>query len=501
MENEKKHDIDAFVIIIRRIHSFFRYESYWFKLLCCYLIILISAIPFYFGYQIYPVDNEYNQYDMNPECLSITQIGYYQDRNFFNLSYSLNTKDLTTRDISFSLFRIIVNGQFYKEELRRANSDGLFQYQNDLYSISFELFQEGKTNLTIKCLDRELFIKDIELNGIQTSKFTVFHNDDSISNICLSNREKIIFIRNNVKNFSPKIKIALRPFTFKNSTIESYVSDSNSKYQLPSHPVIEIIQKTTYELLSSILPFAFYLSKNNDNNRFFKSFLVNSNSKELNDLFEFIQAIVKEPLVRPSGSFTNYCYLGNNVRLFNYSFLHKLQSKQIEDQSKRLFGKDKIDDEIESIYDSFRQFVLSKYGSDDNKLSQKPKIIFTLNSYDDFSNIDDLKQFFSSNENFKIIDLSDLSLQQKILEISNSSIMISLDDGDEVSNAMWMPINSTLILLREKNKKLSPAIKFIQNRKINVVPADYYANFDFENDYAQKIEIPLKTIEMILKDL
>lgn len=478
----KKNDLGGLEKIYRLI-LFVIHGPYWLKIICCYFIILLSAIPFYFGYQIYPVNNVYNTQDMNPECLSIDQIGYIQDRNFFNLSYSLNTQDPMTRSISFGLFRIIVNGKFYKEELRKFDIDQIIQYQNGLFSVSYELFQEGPTNFTIKCLDRDLFDKTLEINEIQNSlKFTIFHKDDSISNVCFSGDEKVIFVRNNVKYFSPYINNHL---TFINSSVEPFLLN-NRDFQISPYPVIDIYQKTTFELLSEVLPFTFFISQNGQ----ISNFMVNTISDESKDLIEFIQSIVKEPVIKSNISFINYCYV-NDVRLYNYSILSKLHENTIKNNSKKNIEKNHI---INSIYGSFKQISLRKYGnSNKDDANEKPKIVFAHPDNINITNLNELKEFFDSNENFKIVNISELTLQQKILEFSNTQIMISFDDNNEVSNAMWMPDDSTLIVLHDERARLSSAVNFVKSLNIDVLSINIKFN--------QKVEVPISSIEKILKDL
>lgn len=484
MKNVKKHDNFSFLEYVHMLIRILLNCPYWFKVSFCYFIVLISAIPFCFGYQIYSVNNAYDIQDMSPECLSIDRLGYYQDRNFFNLTYSLNYQDQTTRDISFGLFRIFVNGPFYQEELRRFNIENIYQYQNDLYSISYELFQEGNTNFTIKCLDRDLFSQDIDVIEIQNSlKFSIFHRDDSISNVCFSGDENIIFVRNNIKFFNPHIN---NQFTYINSSVEQFLL-GNQDFYISLHPVIDINQRTTFELISEILPFAFFLSKNSR----IDNFIINSNESE--SVVDFVKSIIKEPVIQSNVSFINYCYF-NNVRLYNYSIYQKLFKKTIKNGSKNHLEKNK---EINRIYDSFKQISLSKYGNTEKiKKREKPKTVFAITSNVEISNLDELKEFFNSNENFKIVNMSELTLQQKIHEFSNAQIMICYDDENEIANAMWMPEESTLIALQYKKERSSSAIKFLKSLKIDVFSVDLVII-----DNNQKVELPLKSIENILKDL
>lgn len=423
------------------------------KLFFAYSIILASALPFYFGYQIYPINNTYNPDDMNPECLMFKNLGYIQSRNFLNFTYTLKSKLDTSKSIAPNLFRIQTSGLYFREELRSQNIKDFYQYANNAYSISYELFQEGELNISLKCLDR-VFINTTTINisniPSNSSSYTIFHKNLSLSNICHVGNNTVLFLRNNIRSFTKQIS-DLKQFQYQNMTISEFLKE-NKKVKSISSPFIDIHKKSYYQILSEILPFA-YRSFSDVN-----EITINCDENEKNKFSSLFRLYFPRSAEFTSRPINSYCYLENPVAMVN----HQAALKNVG---------------LLDVYQSFLQATIQKVDH-----HEKSDIIIDslLNSF--FSNTDDIKSQINPKLKSKTINFDNLTFSQKVSFLSNSKFMIAFDDSNEIVNAIWMKPGSTLFVLKTNEQQPSDAVSFaaafgIHTEVIRCVQDDNQAKF------------------------
>ena len=486
----------------------FQNNPFYLNLALGYGLIIIVSFPFIFGYQIYPKDNNFSPNELNPECKAISQIGYNTHENFFNLSYKVSSKSQITKSSSCTYFRIIFDGEFFKEEVRHMNAEARFQYSNDEFGASYEVLQEGMMNFTIMCLDKVFYNDQIDVYPLnQESKYSVFHKNDSItsiSNVCFSNsvhdpKLPVLFFRNNVKNFKDEFINSIAsisfsspksnnlPLVIRNFTIDMFLDD-NDDYKKLHFPLIDVERKTTFQLISTILPIAMIQAEK------YSSFLMNrayrfdnielkEYEKHFNDLYDVTVAVVQKPVMKSDEVLTKYCYV-NDLQLIIPSF-------------------DDIEGDNGAISDNNYQLFKSLAVNAFKESLNTNNIIFSESSSIDLININELEEIIGISREIKHINLSSSTLKEKIKEISSASIMVSFDDRNEISNAIWMPEGSTLILLHEKYSKFSPAVDFIIKRNINIEVIDYDGmEYDyFVKNAKQEVTINTTRFEQIMRKL
>ncbi|OHT00178.1 hypothetical protein TRFO_33207 [Tritrichomonas foetus] len=422
------------------------------------LFILISSLLFAPGYQIFPSYDYLPSDEMNPECGIISQIGYIINESYLNISYVINSDHPMTLNTAFNLFRIILDGIYYKEELRYMNIDQRFQYNQNYYGISYQLLQEGLTNLSIKCLDKHFYSKEIDVQTLERkSKYSVFHSNNSISNLCFSNNRKLLFLRNNIKFFTSMTHDYLTSFAIVNSSIDEFQM-KNPHFQIMNKTVIDASQKTTFDLISKVLPTALVQAQNKND------FILNVDDESNNtDFINYIKSITGKSVQVVNRTLNDYCITENSFpfdNFINYTLFSSFKSKTIRNIEKHR--------------------------------NENGDILFLSNIGSKFINFDEAEELLGEKENVKILNLDNMTLEQKIIAASNAKLIFSLDDGNEVGIAAFMPDNSSLILFKEEDVEYSSAVDFVMSNKIKVIPLIYGKNHQ---------NIPLTQFEKVLTDI
>lgn len=394
-------------------------HPFWLCLCAFFLFINMLGWRFGFGEQINhyynPVDDPCPECDYFQEVKS--QIEERQCRIYMSYDPS---NDMWPKSNYWRFIRIFIDGPFMKEEMRADDRFGIYSLDAYKNTIHFELFQEGLSTIRTYCLDRELnSVNTVVKPYKRPSEYTLLHENRKMTNICKKDNGFVIFTKSNLIEFKNNTYLG-NVLKHERRTKKEYV-DTLNLFDIDNAFMIdykfEDIQKMNdFEVFEKIVLPAYKHSEKGQN-VVFKDNQVPKNIKRI------VRKFVK-----------GNNFLNQNIVCF----------KELELISNN--------EDISMDNNNFNKF----YSYIKSNSSLPNKIYLNIGDYSlDFTNITNLTKLTNDDNIVKLL--------------SNSNVLITNENN--MINGIWMPPNSTIILIK-KDKKVdyeNASLKYLKLSNHNVI--------------------------------
>lgn len=414
----------------------FSFVPFWMYLIIGYVVIVATAIPFLIGYQYTPYDNGYDLNSTDPECQLFGKVeAGLTDRNV-DIIYTTKNRFEISRQMSWRLLRLFVNGSFVHEEVRSSAEMGLFA-MDDKMVARFELQHEGNVSVDLYCLDKKFARLNFTIDpSTNNSEYSVFHENGDVTNMCVHRAERFVFGRVTHRNLTEEFDKAVSA-VFIQTPIAKYMENNSKIERVTGQGLVDMnMCSSSYDLVSRVLPWIHWLSKHELDISF------NRNDDKWPEFDRVILNLTgKTPIETMNNPYSWFCWYNSRAASISYDF----NKSDLTEIKERFVGANAAAEDV-IIYNERH---VSEIGPD---------------------NEEDIKLLLAKRGDIHSSRLSEMSLSEKLEIFKKAKLLVSDDDNNEIVHAVWMPPNATVVLLKDPDQvKMSSAYDFLVKMGIRVV--------------------------------
>ena len=385
------------ILIISNNHSLIKI------LILSFLIIYLFGL--YFSIGISNLNNE----NITPHdiCDIFNYTHSVVTERQYRIHYSVNSNNSIAKSNAQLLMRLKTSGKYFDQEMRFSDQQGYYSMSKSIILIFYELSQEGDTNFEFSCINKPLKIHNeiVEPYKIK-SKFTIFHLNNIISNICIKNQSLQLFTSSYIHNF----KDFLKNLSINNNKMK-YIDYNSNLPIIPFGNFFIFKSLNGKEFIYNLLLPIFYF-------RFLKKPYYIFNLNEPSIITKLIKGSASKELYSKSHNFhqNGICFdeIYFNLKM-NISNITSNDLIQFQNETMKKIPKN-------------NSFIIFDLSLNDNNLNNL------------------LKEIQNNNNSIQLINLNNLNLNEKLFYYSNSNIFLTSNE-DELYYCLLLPINTIIIIL------------------------------------------------------